>query len=240
MQARTPSSALPVPPSVAKMARAVLLSSGKGVVLRRFCRDYRELSFEVFPWRKLGYASAADMLQAMPAVVRFTFSQKDGDYKLYGVADKDVFNPSWFLKHEFKGDAQPRPRPRALRPAGSARALSYHVRIVLRCCLGNNAGGGAFGAVTSLPPCVPVLAYNAKGLVSLHVTWHTTCGREDFGPVRPILTSLCGRSICPPPPPPLPPLFSPGEEETQKDGARSGGSRGDTHPQAGLCVSVWA
>lgn len=88
----------PVPPNVAKMTRAVLLSSSRGVLLQRFCRDYRNLSFEAFPWRSLGYASPADMLQAMPDVVRFTFSQKDGDYKLYGMADTKVFNPSWFLK----------------------------------------------------------------------------------------------------------------------------------------------
>ena len=37
-----------------KKVRSVLLSSSKGVLLRKFCGEYRGLVKELFPWRKLG------------------------------------------------------------------------------------------------------------------------------------------------------------------------------------------
>lgn len=87
-----------IPPDVARNTRAVLLSSMKGVLLKRFCRDYKSLVGEEFPWRKLGFRSATSLLQAMTDVARFEFSKKDGDYRVYGIADEMVYTPSWFLK----------------------------------------------------------------------------------------------------------------------------------------------
>lgn len=89
-----------VPERVAKVTRAVLLSSVKGVPLKRFCKDYKALVGEEFPWRGLGYQSAVHLLQTMPTVVRFQFSQKDNDYQLFGVGDKHSFMPSWVKKAE--------------------------------------------------------------------------------------------------------------------------------------------
>lgn len=34
----------------------------------------------------------------MPDVVRFEFSAKDGGYRLYPIADRHAFMPSWFKK----------------------------------------------------------------------------------------------------------------------------------------------
>ena len=87
-----------VPASVIKNTRSVLLSSMKGVPLKRFCRDYKSLVGEEFPWRKLGFCSAGSLLHSMTEVVRFEFSQKDGNYRLYGIADRMVYTPSWFVK----------------------------------------------------------------------------------------------------------------------------------------------
>lgn len=87
-----------IPPDVARNTRAVLLSSMKGVLLKRFCRDYKSLVGEEFPWKKLGFRSATSLLQAMTDVARFEFSTKDGDYRVYGIADEMVYTPSWFLK----------------------------------------------------------------------------------------------------------------------------------------------
>jgi len=92
-----------IPLTVIKNTRSVLLSSMKGVPLRRFCRDYKSLVGEEFPWRKLGFGSANSLLQAMTEVVRFEFSQKDGDYRLYGIADGMVYTPSWFVKAQGRG-----------------------------------------------------------------------------------------------------------------------------------------
>ena len=37
-----------------KTVRSVLLSSPKGVQLKKFCADYRGLVKETFPWKRLG------------------------------------------------------------------------------------------------------------------------------------------------------------------------------------------
>ena len=96
-----------IPPDVARNTRSVLLSSMKGVLLKRFCRDYKSLVGEEFPWRKLGFRSATSLLQAMTDVARFEFSKKDGDYKVYGIADGMVYTPSWFVKAQGR-DNDPR------------------------------------------------------------------------------------------------------------------------------------
>ena len=54
---------------------------------------------EPFPWRRLGYPNMISMLQAMPEAVHFDYSQKDSDYLLRGVGDKNsFFMPSWQQK----------------------------------------------------------------------------------------------------------------------------------------------
>ena len=37
-----------------RTVRSVLLSSPKGVILKKFCADYRSLVKEPFPWKSLG------------------------------------------------------------------------------------------------------------------------------------------------------------------------------------------
>lgn len=87
-----------VPEKVQKDTRAVLLSSVKGVPLRQFCKDYHALVHEPFPWRSLGYKSPIELLQAMPTAARFEYSEKDGDYRLYGTVNGHCYMPSWFIK----------------------------------------------------------------------------------------------------------------------------------------------
>ena len=54
---------------------------------------------EPFPWRRLGYPNMISLLQAMPEAVHFDYSQKDSDYLLHGVGDKNsFFMPSWQRK----------------------------------------------------------------------------------------------------------------------------------------------
>ena len=43
-----------VPEKLQKQVRSVLLSSPKGVQLRKFCSEYRSLVKEPFPWKQLG------------------------------------------------------------------------------------------------------------------------------------------------------------------------------------------
>ena len=43
-----------VPEKLKKKVRAVLLSSAKGVRLKKFCGDYYALAKEQFPWKSLG------------------------------------------------------------------------------------------------------------------------------------------------------------------------------------------
>lgn len=38
------------------------------------------------------------MLQCMEDVVRFQYSPKDGEYRLYGIGTSAMFMPSWVVK----------------------------------------------------------------------------------------------------------------------------------------------
>ncbi len=87
-----------IPQKVQKDTRAVLLSSVKGVALRRFCKDYHALVHEPFPWKSLGFGSPVELLRAMPDSVRFEFCEKDGEYRLYGIGNGHCYMPSWFIK----------------------------------------------------------------------------------------------------------------------------------------------
>lgn len=134
-----------IPPSVVKATRAVLLSGLKGVPLVRFCRDYKALVGEEFPWRKLGFQTLVEMLNAMPDVVRFEFSAKDGGYRLYPIADRHAFMPSWFKK------AQGR------QTTGAVPVLS-DVTASLDATEPSKTGDG--------------LSYNSHGLVTIYVSWN--------------------------------------------------------------------
>ena len=61
-------------------------------------------SGSIFPWRKNGFPSAVAMLQSMPDVVRFQYSEKDGDYRLFGIGSDDMFMPSWVVKAQGKNE----------------------------------------------------------------------------------------------------------------------------------------
>ena len=51
-----------------------------------------------------GYSSAADLLKAMPRVVSWKFSEKDKEYRIYGIANANNYLPSWLRK--FDGQKQ--------------------------------------------------------------------------------------------------------------------------------------
>lgn len=52
----------------------------------------------VFPWKKCGFHSAIALLERMSDVVRFQYSPKDGEYRLYGIGTSDMFMPSWVVR----------------------------------------------------------------------------------------------------------------------------------------------
>ena len=68
-----------IPPSVVKTTRAVLLSGLKGVPLARFCRDYKALVGEEFPWRKLGFQSLVEMLNVSLSLVVCVWGEEHWD-----------------------------------------------------------------------------------------------------------------------------------------------------------------
>ena len=65
------SSAKEIPDNVKRNVRAVLLSKIGGVETDKFNSDYKALLGEHFPFRKLGYQTLNQGLQAMPDVVRY-------------------------------------------------------------------------------------------------------------------------------------------------------------------------
>jgi hypothetical protein len=91
-----------VPEKLQRNVRAFLLANPKGALLAKFCGEYRRLVKESLPWKSLGYSSAAELLGAMPTAARLHYSQKDGDYRVYPVADSNTYLPSWQKKFEEK------------------------------------------------------------------------------------------------------------------------------------------
>lgn len=55
---------------VKKMLRAVLQSSKHGVAMVRLPGDYRALTGEMIPFRKLGHSNLESFLRSIPGVVR--------------------------------------------------------------------------------------------------------------------------------------------------------------------------
>lgn len=69
------------------MLRAVLISSPRGIPLRRLDREYTSITFSPLPIKQLGFSSLEDYLRSIPHVVSFT-RDRDGDLVLKGVASE--------------------------------------------------------------------------------------------------------------------------------------------------------
>ena len=48
----------------------------------------------------VGYSSPANLLKVMPSVARWQYSDKEGEYRIFGVADNTSYLPSWLKKFD--------------------------------------------------------------------------------------------------------------------------------------------
>ncbi len=67
------------------MLRAVLISSPRGVRFEKLLRDYRELTFSIIPYEKLGFPRLENFLQSIPSVARVERGP-DNEWVVKGVA----------------------------------------------------------------------------------------------------------------------------------------------------------
>ena len=80
-----------VPQFVKASLRAVLLSSQKGIKQTAIEKDYHKLTNTKLDVKKYGFQDLYEFLLAVPDVARLEYSVKDGENKVFGVAEKGVF-----------------------------------------------------------------------------------------------------------------------------------------------------
>ena len=79
-----------VPQLVKASLRAVLLSQ-KGIKQTAIEKDYHKLTNSRLGVRKYGFQDLYEFLLAVPDVARLEYSAKDGENKVFGVAEKGVY-----------------------------------------------------------------------------------------------------------------------------------------------------
>lgn len=80
-----------VPQFVKSSLRSVLLSSQKGIKQTSIEKDYQKLTYSKLDVKKYGYRDLYEFLLALPDVARLEYSVKDGENKVFGVAEKGVY-----------------------------------------------------------------------------------------------------------------------------------------------------
>jgi len=79
-----------VPQLVKGSLRAVLLSQ-KGIKQTAIEKDYHKLTNSKLDFKKYGFQDLYEFLLAVPDVARLEYSAKDGENRVFGVAEKGVF-----------------------------------------------------------------------------------------------------------------------------------------------------
>ena len=69
------------------MLRAVLISSPRGVPLRRLDREYKSITFSSIPFQEMGYHSLEHYIKGIPKVAMLT-RDVDGEFVVKGVASE--------------------------------------------------------------------------------------------------------------------------------------------------------
>ena len=69
------------------MLRAVLISSPRGVPLRRLDREYKTITFSSIPFQEMGYHSLEHYIKSIPKVAMIT-RDVDGEFVVKGVASE--------------------------------------------------------------------------------------------------------------------------------------------------------
>ena len=109
------------------MLRAVLISSPRGIPLRRVDREYKSITFSPIPFTQLGFRNLEDYLRSIPHVASFT-RDSDGELVLRGVASEADKHVAKLISKQKK------PKLRKSAPARRpiARSRFYSVRTPMR------------------------------------------------------------------------------------------------------------
>ncbi|XP_064652910.1 tudor domain-containing protein 7-like isoform X2 [Lineus longissimus] len=129
--------------NVKSLLRAVVQSCKEGVPLSKLSGEYRVITGDHIPFKKLGYSTIDDFLRAIPdtASVR---RNRDGDLTVYAVADESTAHLEKLIAKQ-KTNTKKRGRGGSRRPtARITRPLTHGG--------GRGGRGGAQGSYSRMPP----------------------------------------------------------------------------------------
>lgn len=124
------------------MLRAVLISSPRGVPLRRLDREFKSITFSSIPFREIGHASLESYIRSIPNVASVT-KDLDGEMVVKGVASESDKHVAKLIAKQKKPKKRSKPlarprrptfvsRPHASRPVAVHRPMVATRPVVLR------------------------------------------------------------------------------------------------------------
>lgn len=124
------------------MLRAVLISSPRGVPLRRLDREFKSITFSSIPFREIGHASLESYIRSIPNVASLT-KDLDGEMVVKGVASESDKHVAKLIAKQKKPKKRSKPlakprrptfvsRPYASRPVAVNRPVVATRPVVLR------------------------------------------------------------------------------------------------------------
>ena len=124
------------------MLRAVLISSPRGVPLRRLDREFKSITFSSIPFREIGHASLESYIRSIPNVASLT-KDLDGEMVVKGVASESDKHVAKLIAKQKKPKKRSKPlakprrptfvsRPYASRPVAVNRPVVTTRPVVLR------------------------------------------------------------------------------------------------------------
>ena len=124
------------------MLRAVLISSPRGVPLRRLDREFKSITFSSIPFREIGHASLESYIRSIPNVASLT-KDLDGEMVVKGVASESDKHVAKLIAKQKKPKKRSKPlakprrptfvsRPYASRPVAVNRPMVATRPVVLR------------------------------------------------------------------------------------------------------------
>jgi len=102
------------------MLRAVLISSPRGVPLRRLDREYKSITFSSIPLKEMGFATLDAYIKSIPKVASLT-RDVDGEMVVKGVASESDQHVAKLIAKQRKPKKRSKPAPKLRRPTFVSR-----------------------------------------------------------------------------------------------------------------------
>ena len=130
------------------MLRAVLISSPRGVPLRRLDREFKSITFSSIPFREIGHVSLESYIRSIPNVASLT-KDLDGELVVKGVASESDKHVARLIAKQRKPKKRSKPAAKPRRPTFLSRPYANRPVAVSRPMVATRSVG-------LRPPVMPV------------------------------------------------------------------------------------